>query len=104
MSSAVLAGSGEQLLARVHQGGGKPCLTCALCVQKYKKTKNISPATRPVSRRCAITARNALTALFTSSGRSHSQPGLQDTAKGPSKVTAQSSQPPPFRRSARLKT
>ncbi|XP_045052773.2 cip1-interacting zinc finger protein isoform X3 [Desmodus rotundus] len=73
-------------------------------LQKYRKTKNISPATRPVSRRCAITARNALTALFTSSGRSHSQPGLQDTAKGPSKVTAQSSQPPPFRRSARLKT
>ncbi|XP_053523685.1 cip1-interacting zinc finger protein isoform X2 [Artibeus jamaicensis] len=77
-------------------------------LQKYKKAKNPSPATRPVSRRCAITARNALTALFTSSGRSHTQPGLQDTAKGAkvhhSKVTAQSSQPPPFRRSARLKT
>ncbi|XP_035878176.1 cip1-interacting zinc finger protein isoform X4 [Phyllostomus discolor] len=73
-------------------------------LQKYKKTKNPSPATRPVSRRCAITARNALTALFTSSGRSHPQPGLQDAAKGPSKVTAQPPQPPPFRRSARLKT
>ncbi|XP_045701972.1 cip1-interacting zinc finger protein isoform X3 [Phyllostomus hastatus] len=73
-------------------------------LQKYKKTKNPSPATRPVSRRCAITARNALTALFTSSGRSHPQPGLQDAAKGPSKVKAQPPQPPPFRRSARLKT
>ncbi|XP_016067313.1 PREDICTED: cip1-interacting zinc finger protein isoform X2 [Miniopterus natalensis] len=67
-------------------------------LQKYKKTKNPSPATRPMSRRCAITARNALTALFTSSGRSHTQ----DTAKPPSKVTAPP--PPPFRRSTRLKT
>ncbi|XP_054440293.1 cip1-interacting zinc finger protein [Pteronotus mesoamericanus] len=74
-------------------------------LQKYKKAKkNPSPPARPVSRRCAITARNALTALFTSSGRSHSQPSLQDTAKSPSKVTAQPPQPPPFRRSARLKT
>ncbi|XP_074187206.1 cip1-interacting zinc finger protein isoform X5 [Rhinolophus sinicus] len=74
-------------------------------LQKYKKAKKPSPATtRPVSRRCAITARNALTALFTSSGRSHTQPGIQDTAKHPSKVTDQPPQPPPPRRSNRLKT
>ncbi|KAM5259133.1 cip1-interacting zinc finger protein isoform 17-T17 [Hipposideros larvatus] len=77
-------------------------------LQKYKKTKHPNPtttaATRPVSRRCAITARNALTALFTSSSRSHMPPGIQDTAKPPSKVTAQAPQPPPPRRSNRLKT
>lgn len=88
-----------------HQGGREPCLTHTFCVQKYKKAKKPSPATtRPVSRRCAITARNALTALFTSSGRSHTQPGIQDTAKHPSKVTDQPPQPPPPRRSNRLKT
>ncbi|KAK1334095.1 hypothetical protein QTO34_005095 [Cnephaeus nilssonii] len=73
-------------------------------LQKHKKAQDPSPATRPVSRRCAITARNALTALFTSSGRSHTQPSIQDTAKPPSKVTTQAPQPPPFRRSTRLKT
>ncbi|EPQ17175.1 Cip1-interacting zinc finger protein [Myotis brandtii] len=73
-------------------------------LQKYKKAQDPSPAPRPVSRRCAITARNALTALFTSSGRSHIQPSIQDTAKPPSKVTTQAPQPPPFRRSARLKS
>ncbi|XP_045429601.1 cip1-interacting zinc finger protein isoform X2 [Pipistrellus kuhlii] len=73
-------------------------------LQKHKKAQDPSPAARPVSRRCAITARNALTALFTASGRSHPQPGIQDTAKPPSKVTAQAPQPPPFRRSTRLKT
>ncbi|CAK6433578.1 unnamed protein product [Pipistrellus nathusii] len=73
-------------------------------LQKLKKAQDPSPAARPVSRRCAITARNALTALFTTSGRSHPQPGIQDTAKPPSKVTAQAPQPPPFRRSTRLKT
>ncbi|XP_058158337.2 cip1-interacting zinc finger protein isoform X6 [Dasypus novemcinctus] len=55
-------------------------------LQKYKAAKNPSPTTRPVSRRCAINARNALTALFTSGGRPHPQPGPQDTAKTPSKV------------------
>lgn len=69
-------------------------------LQKYKKAKNPSPTTRPVSRRCAINARNALTALFTSSGRTPTQ----DTAKTPSKVTAQPPQPPLPRRSSRLKT
>uniref|UniRef100_A0A8I5TZ77 CDKN1A interacting zinc finger protein 1 n=1 Tax=Pongo abelii TaxID=9601 RepID=A0A8I5TZ77_PONAB len=53
-------------------------------LQKYKAAKNPSPTTRPVSRRCAINARNALTALFTSSGRPPSQPNTQD--KTPSKV------------------
>uniref|UniRef100_A0A8C9LMM1 CDKN1A interacting zinc finger protein 1 n=1 Tax=Piliocolobus tephrosceles TaxID=591936 RepID=A0A8C9LMM1_9PRIM len=52
-------------------------------LQKYKAAKNPSPTTRPVSRRCAINARNALTALFTSSGRPPSQPNTQD--KTPSK-------------------
>ncbi|PNI69109.1 CIZ1 isoform 22, partial [Pan troglodytes] len=47
-------------------------------LQKYKAAKNPSPTTRPVSRRCAINARNALTALFTSSGRPPSQPNTQD--------------------------
>ncbi|KAM8945023.1 cip1-interacting zinc finger protein isoform 4-T4 [Lycaon pictus] len=54
-------------------------------LQKYKKAKNPSPTSRPVSRRCAINARNALTALFTSGGRAPSQPCSQDTAKTPSK-------------------
>ncbi|XP_016801849.4 cip1-interacting zinc finger protein isoform X2 [Pan troglodytes] len=53
-------------------------------LQKYKAAKNPSPTTRPVSRRCAINARNALTALFTSSGRPPSQPNTQD--KTPSKA------------------
>uniref|UniRef100_A0A2K6QGM3 CDKN1A interacting zinc finger protein 1 n=1 Tax=Rhinopithecus roxellana TaxID=61622 RepID=A0A2K6QGM3_RHIRO len=52
-------------------------------LQKYKAAKNPSPTTRPVSRRCAINARNALTALFTSSGRPPSQSNTQD--KTPSK-------------------
>ncbi|XP_066112175.1 cip1-interacting zinc finger protein isoform X2 [Saccopteryx bilineata] len=73
-------------------------------LQKYKKAKDPSPTARPVSRRCAITARNALTALFTSSGRSHMQPSIQDTAKALSKVTAQPPQPSSTRRSTRLKT
>ncbi|KAL0606432.1 Cip1-interacting zinc finger protein [Plecturocebus cupreus] len=71
-------------------------------LQKYKAAKNPSPTTRPVSRRCAINARNALTALFTSGGRPPSQPSTHD--KTPSKVTARSSQPPLPRRSTRLKT
>lgn len=54
-------------------------------LQKYKKAKNPNPITRPVSRRCAITARNALTALFTSGSRSHTQPSIQDTANPHSK-------------------
>ncbi|XP_074251492.1 cip1-interacting zinc finger protein isoform X5 [Saimiri boliviensis] len=71
-------------------------------LQKYKAAKNPSPTTRPVSRRCAINARNALTALFTSGGRPPAQPSTHD--KTPSKVTARSSQPPLPRRSTRLKT
>ncbi|XP_017404513.1 cip1-interacting zinc finger protein isoform X8 [Cebus imitator] len=71
-------------------------------LQKYKAAKNPSPTTRPVSRRCAINARNALTALFTSGGRPPSQSSTHD--KTPSKVTARSSQPPLPRRSTRLKT
>ncbi|XP_078184728.1 cip1-interacting zinc finger protein isoform X34 [Callithrix jacchus] len=71
-------------------------------LQKYKAAKNPSPTTRPVSRRCAINARNALTALFASGGRPPSQPSTHD--KTPSKVTARSSQPPLPRRSTRLKT
>ncbi|XP_038192661.1 cip1-interacting zinc finger protein isoform X2 [Arvicola amphibius] len=77
-------------------------------LQKYKAAKNPSPVSRPVSRRCAINARNALTALFTSSnsnGRPPSQPGPQDTAKIPSKVKPGfPKSPPSLRRSARLKT
>uniref|UniRef100_A0A7N5JM17 CDKN1A interacting zinc finger protein 1 n=1 Tax=Ailuropoda melanoleuca TaxID=9646 RepID=A0A7N5JM17_AILME len=73
-------------------------------LQKYKKAKNPSPTSRPVSRRCAINARNALTALFTSGGRTPPQPSPQDTAKTPSKVTAQPPTPPLPRRSTRLKT
>ncbi|XP_008052364.1 cip1-interacting zinc finger protein isoform X3 [Carlito syrichta] len=72
-------------------------------LQKYKAAKKPSPTTRPVSRRCAINARNALTALFASGGRSPSQPSTHDSAKTPSKVTTQPSQPHP-RRSTRLKT
>uniref|UniRef100_A0A2K5F716 CDKN1A interacting zinc finger protein 1 n=1 Tax=Aotus nancymaae TaxID=37293 RepID=A0A2K5F716_AOTNA len=53
-------------------------------LQKYKAAKNPSPTTRPVSRRCAINARNALTALFTSGGRQPSQPSTHD--KTPSKA------------------
>lgn len=55
-------------------------------LQKHKKAQDPSPASRPVSRRCAITARNALTALFTSSGRSHTQPSIPDPVKPPSKA------------------
>ncbi|XP_058998908.1 cip1-interacting zinc finger protein isoform X9 [Mustela lutreola] len=54
-------------------------------LQKYKKAKNPSPTSRPMSRRCAINARNALTALFTSGGRTPTQPSTQDPAKTPSK-------------------
>ncbi|XP_045878654.1 cip1-interacting zinc finger protein isoform X5 [Meles meles] len=72
-------------------------------LQKYKKAKNPSPTSRPVSRRCAINARNALTALFTSGGRTSTQPSTQDSAKTPSKVTAQPPPPPLPRRSTRLK-
>ncbi|XP_032721875.1 cip1-interacting zinc finger protein isoform X5 [Lontra canadensis] len=72
-------------------------------LQKYKKAKNPSPTSRPVSRRCAINARNALTALFTSGGRTSTQPSTQDPAKTPSKVTAQPPPPPLPRRSTRLK-
>ncbi|MXQ80930.1 hypothetical protein E5288_WYG012773 [Bos mutus] len=42
-------------------------------LQKYKKAKKPSPTTRPLSRRCAINARNALTALFTAGGRSEEE-------------------------------
>nr|XP_020730555.1 cip1-interacting zinc finger protein isoform X4 [Odocoileus virginianus texanus] len=73
-------------------------------LQKYKKAKKPSPTTRPVSRRCAINARNALTALFTSGGRVPSQPSTQDTAKTPSKVTSTPRRPPLPRRSRRLRT
>ncbi|XP_007942473.1 cip1-interacting zinc finger protein [Orycteropus afer afer] len=73
-------------------------------LQKYKAAKNPSPTTRPVSRRCAINARNALTALFTSGGRPPTQHSTQDTAKTPSKVTVRPPQPQPPRRSTRLKT
>ncbi|XP_060056242.1 cip1-interacting zinc finger protein isoform X3 [Erinaceus europaeus] len=55
-------------------------------LQKYKKAKNPSPTTRPVSRRCAINARNALTALFTSSGRTPIPPSSQDVAKTANKM------------------
>lgn len=73
-------------------------------LQKYK-AKNPSPPTRPVSRKCAINARNALTALFTSSSGSSRQPSPQDTVKIPSKVKPGSpGLPPPLRRSSRLKT
>ncbi|XP_012576919.1 PREDICTED: cip1-interacting zinc finger protein isoform X2 [Condylura cristata] len=70
-------------------------------LQKYKKAKNPSPTTRPVSRRCAINARNALTALFTSGGRPPSQPSTQDSARASSKVTAPPPELPPPRRSTR---
>ncbi|XP_069332942.1 cip1-interacting zinc finger protein isoform X5 [Eulemur rufifrons] len=73
-------------------------------LQKYKAAKNPSPTTRPLSRRCAVNARNALTALFTSGGRQPAQLSTHDTAKAPSKVKARPSQPPPPRRSSRLKT
>ncbi|XP_043325618.1 cip1-interacting zinc finger protein isoform X2 [Cervus canadensis] len=73
-------------------------------LQKYKKAKKPSPTTRPMSRRCAINARNALTALFTSGGRAPSQPSTQDTAKTPSKVTSTPPRPPLPRRSRRLRT
>ncbi|XP_059957162.1 cip1-interacting zinc finger protein isoform X3 [Mesoplodon densirostris] len=73
-------------------------------LQKYKKAKNPSPTTRPLSRQCAINARNALTALFTSGSRIPTQSSTQDTTKTPSKVTAQPAQHPLPRRSSRLKT
>ncbi|XP_020730554.2 cip1-interacting zinc finger protein isoform X3 [Odocoileus virginianus] len=73
-------------------------------LQKYKKAKKPSPTTRPVSRRCAINARNALTALFTSGGRVPSQPSTQDTAKTHSKVMSTPRRPPLPRRSRRLRT
>ncbi|KAG8512770.1 Cip1-interacting zinc finger protein [Galemys pyrenaicus] len=70
-------------------------------LQKYKKAKNPSPTSRPVSRRCAVNARNALTALFASGGRPPSQLSTQDSAKTSSKVTAPPPAPPPPRRSTR---
>ncbi|XP_029392465.1 cip1-interacting zinc finger protein isoform X3 [Mus pahari] len=73
-------------------------------LQKYK-AKNPSPPTRPVSRKCAINARNALTALFTSGSGPSRQPSPQDTVKIPSKVKpGPPGIPPPLRRSTRLKT
>ncbi|XP_049630102.1 cip1-interacting zinc finger protein [Suncus etruscus] len=71
-------------------------------LQKNKKAKKPSPIPRPVSRRCAINARNALSALFTHGGRSPNQHSTQDMAKAPSRG-AQSTAPPP-RRSSRLRT
>ncbi|KAM5298530.1 LOW QUALITY PROTEIN: cip1-interacting zinc finger protein [Ctenodactylus gundi] len=75
--------------------------------QKHKVTENPSPTSRPVNR-CAINARNALTALFTSSvstGHPPAQPSPQDMAKPPSKATAQTPKlPSSFRRSSRLKS
>ncbi|XP_021513542.1 cip1-interacting zinc finger protein isoform X3 [Meriones unguiculatus] len=74
-------------------------------LQKYKEAKNPSLATRPGNRRCAINARNALTALFSSSSGSGRQPCPQDTVKIPSQVKPGSPRPPlPLRRSTRLKT
>lgn len=74
-------------------------------MQKYKAKNPSPPPTRPVSRKCAINARNALTALFTSSSGTSRQPSLQDTVKVPSKVKPVSpGLPPPLRRSERLKT
>lgn len=70
-------------------------------LQKYKKAKKPSPTTRPLSRRCAINARNALTALFTAGGRAPSQPSTQDTAKTPSKVMPTPPRPRLPRRSRR---
>ncbi|XP_060056783.1 cip1-interacting zinc finger protein-like [Erinaceus europaeus] len=73
-------------------------------LQNYKKAKNPSPTTRPVSRRCAINARNALTTFFKSGGRTPTQPTSQDTTKTPQKVTTQHCDPPLPRRSTRLNT
>ncbi|KAM6182958.1 cip1-interacting zinc finger protein isoform 2-T3 [Erethizon dorsatum] len=77
-------------------------------LQKYKAAESSRPASRPVSRQCAINARNALTALFTSSvgsARPPTQSSPQDKAKPPSKVTPLSPNPPPLpRRSSRLRT
>lgn len=100
-----LSGAGEAACGQGHtRWGGSLDLTRTLCVQKYKKAKKPSPTTRPMSRRCAINARNALTALFTSGGRAPSQPSTQDTAKTPSKVTSTPPRPPLPRRSRRLRT
>ncbi|KAM4877492.1 cip1-interacting zinc finger protein isoform 2-T2 [Thomomys bottae] len=78
-------------------------------LQKHKAAKNPSPTThRPVSRRCAINARNALTALFTSSsssGRLPMQSSSQNVAKAPGKVKPRLPKPQCLpRRSTRLKT
>lgn len=70
-------------------------------LQKYKKAMNPSPTSRPVSRRCAINARNALTAFFASSGRTPIPPSSQDVAKTAKKVTAPVRRPPLPRRSSR---
>lgn len=71
-------------------------------LQKHKKAKKPSPIPRPVSRRCAINARNALSALFTHAGRSPNQQSTQDLAKASSKGTESTT--PPRRRSSRLRT
>ncbi|XP_069870615.1 cip1-interacting zinc finger protein isoform X1 [Dipodomys merriami] len=78
-------------------------------LQKHKAAKKPSPTVhRPVSRRCAINARNALTALFTSSSSSGRLPthlSSHDRAKAPNKVKRQPlNLLPPRRRSTRLKT
>ncbi|XP_055003187.1 cip1-interacting zinc finger protein isoform X2 [Sorex araneus] len=74
-------------------------------LQKYRKAKKPKPApARPVSRRCAVNARNALTALFTAGGRSPTQASSQNAAKAPSKMTAPPRPAPAPRRSSRLKT
>nr|XP_045012941.1 cip1-interacting zinc finger protein isoform X2 [Jaculus jaculus] len=80
-------------------------------LQKYKAAKSSGPTTRPKGRRCAINARNALTALFTTNRGSGCQPASQsspqDSAKPPGKVKPQVPStlcPCPPRRSSRLKT
>lgn len=79
-----------------------------LYVQKHEATEIPSPISRPVSRQCAINARNALTVLFTSSigsGQLPTQPNSQREVKAPSKATARAPKSPPsLRRSSRLKT
>lgn len=77
-------------------------------LQKHKAAESSGPTSRPVSRQCAINARNALTALFASSvgsGRPPSQSSPQDKAQTSSKVTPRATNPPPRpRRSGRLKS
>lgn len=73
-------------------------------LQKHRKAKKPKPASRPMSRRCAINARNALSALFTAGGRSPNQPSSQNLAKVSSKTRAPAPPPPGPRRSTRLRT